>query len=112
MIYDQDGVEFSLASGRDDESERIRLSLHDSEVFPTSDDRGAPVVYTHVEAKYAQRMREAGQTHGVVVLNRTICNMGFGCGAAVRAILPHGSTLTVWEPGATRPVEIRGEAKP
>ncbi|SFT93025.1 SCP1.201-like deaminase [Actinopolyspora lacussalsi subsp. righensis] len=111
LTYDQDGTELTETSGREEVSERARLNLHDSTWFST-DDRGAPAVFTHVEVKYAQRMKERGQTHGVVVLNNPICDMERGCGAAVQAILPQGSTLVVWEPGATKPIELRGKARP
>ncbi|MGI8310744.1 DddA-like double-stranded DNA deaminase toxin [Saccharopolyspora hattusasensis] len=113
VVYDRDGTEFRTTSGREsDISERVRLTLHNSEVFVPIDSRGAPAVFTHVEAKYAQRMRDIGQTYGIVVLNRAICDMERGCGAAVRAILPRGSVLVVWEPGATKPIELHGEARP
>ncbi|MGJ7907011.1 DddA-like double-stranded DNA deaminase toxin [Actinopolyspora sp. H202] len=111
LIYDQDGNELTETSGREEVSDRARLNLHDSTWFST-DDRGAPAVFTHVEVKYAQRMKERGQTHGVIVLNNPICDMERGCGAAVQAILPQGSTLVVWEPGTTKPIELRGKARP
>ncbi|SFT54474.1 SCP1.201-like deaminase [Actinopolyspora lacussalsi subsp. righensis] len=113
LIYDQDGNEQILTSGRDQKlSDRIRLTLDTSSVYPPHRGDASPVVDTHVEAKYAQRMKEAGQTYGVVVLNNRMCPDPWGCHAAVRAILPRGSTLAVWEPGEIRPIEIRGEATP
>ncbi|NYH80318.1 hypothetical protein FHR84_003675 [Actinopolyspora biskrensis] len=113
LIYDQDGNEQILVSGRDRElSDRIRLALDTSSVYPPHRGDASPVVDTHVEAKYAQRMKEAGQTYGVVVLNNRMCPDPWGCHAAVRAILPRGSTLAVWEPGESRPIEIRGEEAP
>ncbi|WP_245556274.1 DddA-like double-stranded DNA deaminase toxin [Actinopolyspora mortivallis] len=113
LVYDQDGTEQILTSGRDPQlSDRIRLVLDTSSVYPPHRGDASPVVDTHVETKYAQRMKEAGQTYGVVVLNNRMCPDPWGCHAAVRAILPRGSTLAVWEPGQTRPVEIRGEATP
>lgn len=110
--YDRDGTEFRITSGREDISESARLTLHNSDRFTPHSDRGAPTMITHVETKYAQMMREAGQTYGVIVLNNAVCNMDTGCGAAVRAILPLGSVLVVWQPGATKPIEINGEARP
>ncbi|GAB3543049.1 hypothetical protein J2S53_000381 [Actinopolyspora lacussalsi] len=112
LVYDQDGTELIETSGRDDESERARLTLHNSTVFPSGNPKGAPGVYTHVETKYAQRMKERGQTYGVVVLNNEMCTGFQSCAIAIRAILPRGSTLAVWQPGATQPIEIRGEATP
>ncbi|WP_223839935.1 hypothetical protein [Saccharopolyspora pogona] len=49
--YDRDGTEFRITSGREDISECVRLTLHNSDVFPPSDSRGAPAVFTHVEGK-------------------------------------------------------------
>ncbi|SDK29726.1 SCP1.201-like deaminase [Actinopolyspora mzabensis] len=112
LTYDQDGTELTESSGRDDESERARLTLHNSTVFPSFDPRGAPGVYTHVETKYAQRMKERGQTYGVVILNKDMCTGPQRCMIAVRAILPRGYTLVVWEPGKQHPVTIHGEAQP
>ncbi|MBB5159446.1 DddA-like double-stranded DNA deaminase toxin [Saccharopolyspora phatthalungensis] len=110
--YDRDGTEHHITSGRDPAfSEEARLILHNSPRFLT-DHRGAPTVVLHVEVKYALMMRRAGQTYGVVVLNKAICDLRRGCGAAVRAILPQGSVLVVWEPGATKPIELLGEARP
>ncbi|NYH79178.1 hypothetical protein FHR84_002512 [Actinopolyspora biskrensis] len=99
LIYDQDGNEQILTSGREDLSERMRLDLHNSRIFGDPDTRGAPGVVLHVEAKYAQRMKEAGQTYGVIVLNDTMCRGEFNCKQAVRTILPRGSVLVVWQPG-------------
>ncbi len=113
LVYDRDGNELQMTSGRDEDiSERVRLSLHNSTVFPPTDDRGPPAVFTHVEAKYAQMMRDTGQTHGTVVLNNDMCPGDQNCAAAVRAILPRGSVLTVWPPGRSQPIEIHGEATP
>ncbi|MBB5152496.1 DddA-like double-stranded DNA deaminase toxin [Saccharopolyspora phatthalungensis] len=110
--YDREGTEFRIASGREDISERVRLTLHNSDVFPPTDDRGPPAVFTHVETKYAQMMKESGQTYGVVVVNNRMCPGDQGCEAAVRAILPCGSVLVVWTPGRDRPIEIHGKARP
>ncbi|GAA4932472.1 DddA-like double-stranded DNA deaminase toxin [Streptomyces coeruleoprunus] len=55
---------------------------------------------THVETKIAWRMREHGITHADVVINNSggVCRGPFSCDQAVRAILPRGSTMTVWYP--------------
>ncbi|WP_026449291.1 DddA-like double-stranded DNA deaminase toxin [Actinopolyspora mortivallis] len=109
LVYDQDGNELQVNSGRDPKlSEQARLILHNSERYPT-DDRGAPAVTTHVEVKYALMMRQAGQTYGVVVLNNELCR---GCEKAVPEILPEGSTLKVWHPGAPDTITLRGKARP
>ncbi|MBB5159993.1 DddA-like double-stranded DNA deaminase toxin [Saccharopolyspora phatthalungensis] len=107
--YDCDGTEHRITSGYDlSLSEPARLALHNSETFPT-DDRGAPTVTLHVEVKYAQMMRRAGQTYGVVIINKLMCD---GCRDAVPEILPQGSVLAVWEPGAAQPHILKGAARP
>ncbi|MEY8041252.1 DddA-like double-stranded DNA deaminase toxin [Saccharopolyspora cebuensis] len=112
IVYDRDGHEIRIISGREEISERVRLGLHNSDVFPPIDDRGGPGVMLHVEAKYAQRMKETGQTYGVAVLNNGMCTGDYNCQAAVAAILPLGSVLAVWEPGRDQPIEIHGKARP
>ncbi|GAA4884097.1 DddA-like double-stranded DNA deaminase toxin [Saccharopolyspora cebuensis] len=112
IVFDRDGNEHRLVSGIEDVSERARLILHNSDSFTPYSDAGPPSMVTHVETKYATMMRESGQTYGVIVLNNAVCNLKTGCGASARAILPRGSTLVIWEPGATSPVEIHGEARP
>jgi RHS repeat-associated protein len=66
----------------------------------------------HVEAQYAMWMRQKGVTDATVVINNAegVCSGIYGCQAAVREILPEGSTMTIWYPGATEPVVIPGEA--
>lgn len=44
LIHDQDGNELTETSGREDISERARLTLHNSTAFST-DHRGAPIVF-------------------------------------------------------------------
>ncbi|MER7757357.1 DddA-like double-stranded DNA deaminase toxin [Kitasatospora sp. NPDC097643] len=65
---------------------------------------------THVESKYAIWMRDNGVTDADVVINHPtgMCSDYHNCGHAVGAILPQGSTMRVWENGATIPREIRG----
>lgn len=107
--YDKDGIEHHISSGHDPAlSEQARLTLHNSKDFPT-DPRGAPTVVLHVEVKYAQMMRQAGQTYGVVVVNNEVCK---GCRKAVPELLPEGSTLVVWQPGSSQPLTFKGRARP
>ncbi|ASU78017.1 hypothetical protein CDG81_06500 [Actinopolyspora erythraea] len=73
-------------------------------------DLAMPETSTHVETKVAMRMREAGVTHAAVTINNEVCDGPLGCRAAVAAILPKGYVLDVYEPGATRPVRIEGQA--
>ncbi|AUS79492.1 hypothetical protein C1701_15315 [Actinoalloteichus sp. AHMU CJ021] len=64
----------------------------------------------HVETKLALRQAESGVTHTVVVLNNLMCEGRYGCTEAVAAILPRGFSMTVWEPGRSRPTIIGGKA--
>ncbi|MFE9097640.1 DddA-like double-stranded DNA deaminase toxin [Streptomyces sp. NPDC007264] len=66
----------------------------------------------HVEAQYAMWMRQNKVTNATVVMNNAegVCGGMYGCQSAVRSILPEGSTMTVWYPGATKPVVIPGRA--
>ncbi|PRW62102.1 hypothetical protein CEP50_17345 [Actinopolyspora mortivallis] len=71
---------------------------------------GPPGVSQHVETQAAMRMREAGVTHGAVTINNEMCSGRWRCERAIQAILPKGSVLDVWEPGATQPRRIEGQA--
>ncbi|ASU79843.1 hypothetical protein CDG81_18025 [Actinopolyspora erythraea] len=71
---------------------------------------GPPAVSQHVETQAAMRMREAGITHGAVTINNRMCSGDLSCEKAIRTILPRGSVLDVWEPGATQPRRIEGQA--
>ncbi len=66
----------------------------------------------HVEAQYAMWMRQNGVTSATVVMNNSagVCGGPYGCQGAIREILPVGSSMTVWYPGAENPTVIRGEA--
>nr|WSY52134.1 DNRLRE domain-containing protein [Streptomyces sp. NBC_00886] len=66
----------------------------------------------HVESQYAMWMRENGIPSATVVMNNTegVCGGMYGCQSAIKAILPEGSSMSVWYPGATEPVIIPGAA--
>ncbi|WP_030107517.1 DddA-like double-stranded DNA deaminase toxin, partial [Actinoalloteichus caeruleus] len=83
-----------------------------SDVFPEHRLRDLAIadVARHVETKLAVRQAEAGVTHTVVVLNNRMCDGLYGCTEAVAAILPRGFSMTVWEPGRSRPTIIEGKA--
>ncbi|MFI0468675.1 DddA-like double-stranded DNA deaminase toxin [Saccharopolyspora sp. 5N102] len=112
-FVDTDGTHTPLVSGSDRESHTASLTLLNSKRFPQiKNPSGSPAAADHVEAKAAQRMRDSGQTYGVLVINNTMCTGPLRCGKAVRAILPEGATLVVWEPNTDRPTTITGEAQP
>ncbi|MGJ7907520.1 DddA-like double-stranded DNA deaminase toxin [Actinopolyspora sp. H202] len=115
-IYrDKHGKEHQLISEYDDQSPEINRYLSDSAAFPYF--RGSIDVSSHVETRLAWKMRRDKQRHTSVVINNELCDRKvssmfahLGCRRAVRAILPKGYTLDVWEEGATEPTTIRGVA--
>lgn len=116
LFYDQDGTQLTYSSGYDDHADLAEQALRDAGVeFPPV---GRHPAAAHVEIKIAALMRENGVTYGVVVINndRGPCGADptsgrrFSCGVAVPAILPAGSTLAVWFPGAVEAVMLRGQA--
>ncbi|MEV5539064.1 DddA-like double-stranded DNA deaminase toxin [Saccharopolyspora shandongensis] len=113
FTFDRDGQRQRWTSGYDDVlSERANLMLMNSDLFPTLPNQdAAPEVAKHVETKVAASMQR-GDIHGVVLVNRAMCRGSLNCRRAIEAILPLGSTLTVWEMGSTAPIVIRGKARP
>uniref|UniRef100_UPI0004C2A3EA DddA-like double-stranded DNA deaminase toxin n=1 Tax=Actinoalloteichus cyanogriseus TaxID=2893586 RepID=UPI0004C2A3EA len=95
------------------ESDLAGLILATSDVFPEHRLRDLAIVDVarHVETKLAVRQAESGVTHTVAVINHRVCDGDWGCIQAVAAILPVGFSMTVWEPGRTRPTVIEGKAK-
>jgi hypothetical protein len=115
LFFDADGTEHTIHSGYDENSDLAEQALRDAGVeFPPV---GRHPAAAHVETKIAARMRENDITHGVVVINnpRGPCGADptserrFSCGIAVPAILPAGSTLAVWFPGAVEAVMLNGQ---
>lgn len=116
LFFDADGAEQTIDSGYDEDADLAEQDLRDAGVeFPPV---GRYPAAAHVETKIAALMRENGITFGVVVINnpRGPCGADptserrFSCGVAVPAILPAGSTLAVWFPGAVEAVMLRGQA--
>ncbi len=67
---------------------------------------------SHVEVHAAMIMLERGLTHATLVINNDrICRGLFGCRQAVAAVLPEGSSLTVWTRGAQVPSELEGRRR-
>lgn len=93
-------------SGRTDSLAEIDAYLKDSPLIRNPSSGPHPAA-THVETKLAWSMRQQGVTHAYVVINhldgpRTGV---YSCTAAVGAILPKGSSLTVWFKGASGELE-------
>jgi len=64
---------------------------------------------SHVETKLAWNMRQTGVKHAEIVINNKagVCTSDFSCQVAVGAILPKGSSLTVWYRGEGGKLEGR-----
>ncbi|WP_210408057.1 DddA-like double-stranded DNA deaminase toxin [Allokutzneria sp. NRRL B-24872] len=108
-----DGSHVRITSCRDEDAAQAELLLLNSPHFPPPRvPDGGFAVADHVETKIAHRMRRLGITHAVVVLNNRVCGGIYSCTDAVRAILPLGYTLVVWQPGSDRPLELKGRAQP
>ncbi|MQY40934.1 hypothetical protein SRB17_89680 [Streptomyces sp. RB17] len=62
---------------------------------------------SHVEAKIAWAMRNRGIQRATIVINKKegVCAGPYSCSAAVPAILPAGSSLTVWYRGTSGSIE-------
>ncbi|WP_418155251.1 DddA-like double-stranded DNA deaminase toxin [Actinoalloteichus caeruleus] len=101
-----------MVSGRGPESDVVGLILATSDLFPEHPlrDRAIADAARHVETKLALRQAESGVTHAVVVVNNLMCEGPYGCTEAVAAILPRGFSMTVWEPGRSRPTTVEGKA--
>lgn len=104
LLYDEDGHEERIVSGRTDPAyQSVLRYLSD---YPSTIIRDQPKGFDaagHVEPKATAIMRAAGLATGVLVINNPNgpCTYasGLGCGVIMQLILPVGSTITVWGPG-------------
>jgi hypothetical protein len=93
---DHNGVEEDLASGEHDEYfEKVKEFLKENNLGPTKGEIMSP---THVETKFAMRMRLNGLKHETIVVNKFPCEGKWGCETLLGYILPPGATLTVFGP--------------
>jgi hypothetical protein len=91
-----DGTEEELVSGEHDEYySKVRDFLRDRNIGPKHGQIMSP---SHVETKFAMRMRLQGLKHETIVVNQRPCKGRFGCEELLGDILPPGSTLTVFGP--------------
>jgi SCP1.201-like deaminase len=103
LLYDEDGHEEKITSGRGGSAYDLALSyLKPYAGSVLRDKPPGSQVAEHVEAKAAAIMRDTGQTYGVLVINNPDGPCGYasgiGCTAAIELILPKGSTMVVWWP--------------
>ncbi len=102
LLYDEDGNEEKITSGRGGAHE---LAVEYLEPYAGAVLRDRPPgsqVAEHVEAKAAAVLRDAEQSHGVLVINNPEGPCGYasgiGCVAAIELILPAGTAMDVWWP--------------
>ncbi|TDU87568.1 nucleic acid/nucleotide deaminase of polymorphic system toxin [Kribbella voronezhensis] len=92
---DENGNEEDLASGEHDEFEDVRDFLRGKGLLPP---KGNVTTPSHVEVKFAMRMRQRGLMHETIIVNKLPCTGKWGCERFLRYILPPGATLTVFGP--------------
>ncbi|WP_144311998.1 DddA-like double-stranded DNA deaminase toxin [Actinopolyspora erythraea] len=90
-----------LRSGPDIAAQEIDIFLKNHPQFPKQRRADVPIASAeHVETKIAMEMRKRGLEHLTVVINNPR--------GVLSAILPQGSSITVWLPGADVPSELYG----
>ena len=94
---DENGDKEDLVSGEHDEWFQKVTDFLRERGIPPRDDAGI-MSPSHVETKFAMRMRTRGLKHETIVVNKLPCKGQFGCEELLRDILPPGSTLTVFGP--------------
>ncbi|TWD79077.1 nucleic acid/nucleotide deaminase of polymorphic system toxin [Kribbella amoyensis] len=97
LWVDKDGSEELLVSGQHDEwFQKAADFLRDLGIPPRNGD--SITTPSHVETKFAMRMRVRGLKHETIMVNKLPCPGKWGCRALIGLILPPGSTLTVFGP--------------
>ncbi|WP_112236877.1 DddA-like double-stranded DNA deaminase toxin [Kribbella monticola] len=94
---DENGDKEDLVSGQHDEWFQKVTDFLRERGIPPRDDAGI-MSPSHVETKFAMRMRLRGLQHETIMVNKLPCKGQFGCEELLRDILPPGSTLTVFGP--------------
>ncbi|MFI1331855.1 putative T7SS-secreted protein [Streptomyces sp. NPDC020845] len=112
--FDQNGnpVAPEITSGNDDLADSVNRYLAHSPDVPKLPVPGAKFASAaHVETKYAMWMRQNNVTEMQVVINNNyVCGPPMGCQTMVSAVLPRGSTMTVWYVGSDVPIVLKGVA--
>ncbi|MEU4194878.1 DddA-like double-stranded DNA deaminase toxin [Kribbella sp. NPDC026611] len=94
---DENGNEEELVSGQHDEwFQKATDFLRERGIPPRND--GSITTPSHVETKFAMRMRVQGLKHETIMVNKLPCPGKWGCRALIGLILPPGSTLTIFGP--------------
>ncbi|MEV0291138.1 DddA-like double-stranded DNA deaminase toxin [Kribbella sp. NPDC050820] len=90
-----DGIEDLVSGEHDEYFPKVRDFLRQRNIGPKHGQITSP---SHVETKFAMRMRLQGLKHEIIVVNQRPCKGRFGCEELLGDILPSGSTLTVFGP--------------
>ncbi|NEA35725.1 hypothetical protein G3I17_29355 [Streptomyces sp. SID13031] len=92
---DADGQEHDLISGVDDYTADVDrfMEEHRIRIAP-----GADTLGSHVEVKFAMRMRREGLTDATITINNKPCPGPYGCHRNLWRFLPDGARLTVYGP--------------
>lgn len=95
---DEDGTEYGpLISGQDQDYEHARATLRDLEIGPAHGDLFAA---SHVETKFAARMRGSQRKRIILVINNQPCDDGrYSCDRLLPKILKPDQEVTVYWPG-------------
>lgn len=97
LWVDKDGNEEELVSGQHDEWFQKATDFLRGQGIPPRHG-GSITTPSHVETKFAMRMRGQGLKHETIMVNKLPCPGKWGCRALIGLILPPGSTLTVFGP--------------
>ena len=89
------GEEVDLVSGYDNDSADVKrfMEEHNIKIAPGPDTLGS-----HVEVKFALRMRRDGLTEETITINNRPCPGPYGCHRNLWKFLPDGARLTVYGP--------------
>lgn len=92
---DPAGNEHDLVSGVDEDTEEAERFIIEEglDIAP-----GDVTLGSHVEVKFAMRMRRLGLTDATIVINNRPCGGPYGCDENLEQFLPDGAKLTVYGP--------------
>jgi hypothetical protein len=92
---DADGNEQDLISGVDEYTADVDRFMEDQQIRIAP---GADTLGSHVEVKFALRMRREGLTDETITINNKPCPGPYGCHRNLWKFLPDGARLTVYGP--------------
>lgn len=93
---DAAGTEHDLVSGVDQYTAEAKRLVISGEIDVP---RRAVILASHVEVKFAMRMREDNLMDETIVINNLVCDGPYSCDEHLEKFLPVGAKLTVIVPG-------------